>query len=131
MGGTCQATWEHAVPKVAAGAGPRISASIRWARGAGAEQEWAPPERQVSPVRPPSAGPADPLSPPPRAGRRASTRSARRPGPAFSSRGLGAGRLDAADRARLRRRATGSGARSSLLVAYLLGLPASAWACCT
>ena len=46
MGGTCQATWEHAVPKVTAGAGPRISASIRWARGAGgAEQEWAPPDR--------------------------------------------------------------------------------------
>jgi alkylated DNA repair dioxygenase AlkB len=50
MGGTCQATWEHAVPKVAAGAGPRISASIRWARGAGgAEQEWAPPDRARSP----------------------------------------------------------------------------------
>jgi alkylated DNA repair dioxygenase AlkB len=46
MGGTYQATWEHAVPKVAAGAGPRISASIRWAKGAGgAEQAWAPPER--------------------------------------------------------------------------------------
>jgi alkylated DNA repair dioxygenase AlkB len=46
MGGTCQATWEHAVPKVAAGAGPRISASIRWAKGAGgAEQAWAPPDQ--------------------------------------------------------------------------------------
>lgn len=29
MGGTCQATWEHCVPKTAA-AGPRISASVRW-----------------------------------------------------------------------------------------------------
>jgi alkylated DNA repair dioxygenase AlkB len=49
MGGTCQARWEHAVPKVAAGAGPRISASIRWARGAGgAEQKWAPPDRPRS-----------------------------------------------------------------------------------
>ena len=48
MGGTCQATWEHAVPKVTAGAGPRISASIRWARGAGAEQEWAPPDRSLA-----------------------------------------------------------------------------------
>ena len=33
MGGTCQARWEHCVPKVAGGAGPRISASIRWAGG--------------------------------------------------------------------------------------------------
>lgn len=31
MGGTCQATFEHAVPKTAADPGPRISASIRWA----------------------------------------------------------------------------------------------------
>jgi alkylated DNA repair dioxygenase AlkB len=30
MGGACQLRWEHGVPKVAA-AGPRISASIRWA----------------------------------------------------------------------------------------------------
>jgi alkylated DNA repair dioxygenase AlkB len=45
MGGTCQATWEHAVPKVSAGAGPRISASIRWAKELGAEEEWAPPDR--------------------------------------------------------------------------------------
>jgi alkylated DNA repair dioxygenase AlkB len=46
MGGTCQATWEHAVPKVTVGVGPRISASIRWARGAGgAERRWAPPSR--------------------------------------------------------------------------------------
>jgi alkylated DNA repair dioxygenase AlkB len=55
MGGTCQATWEHAVPKVSGGAGPRISASIRWAGGAGgAEEEWAPPNRQR--VRPAPAG---------------------------------------------------------------------------
>ncbi len=48
MGGACQATWEHAVPKVAAGSGPRISASIRWARGTGGgEREWAPPDRHV------------------------------------------------------------------------------------
>jgi alkylated DNA repair dioxygenase AlkB len=59
MGGTCQATWEHAVPKVAAGAGPRISASIRWARGAGgAEQRWAPPDR-----RPDEVGPSAPTLP--------------------------------------------------------------------
>ena len=32
MGGACQAHWEHAVPKVASGVGPRISASIRWVR---------------------------------------------------------------------------------------------------
>ena len=30
MGGACQLRWEHGVPKVSA-AGPRISASIRWA----------------------------------------------------------------------------------------------------
>ncbi|MDQ6782970.1 MAG: alpha-ketoglutarate-dependent dioxygenase AlkB [Actinomycetota bacterium] len=35
MGGACQARCEHAVPKVASGAGPRISASIRWVRGSG------------------------------------------------------------------------------------------------
>ena len=45
MGGTCQLGWEHAVPKVAAGSGPRISASIRWARRGGPEMEWAPPDR--------------------------------------------------------------------------------------
>jgi alkylated DNA repair dioxygenase AlkB len=58
MGGACQAAWEHAVPKVAAGAGPRISASIRWAGGAGgAEREWAPPDRRPSgPSRPPAKG---------------------------------------------------------------------------
>jgi alkylated DNA repair dioxygenase AlkB len=50
MGGTCQESWEHGVPKVASGAGPRISASIRWARRLGPEQEWAPPERYVSGV---------------------------------------------------------------------------------
>lgn len=32
MGGTCQARWEHGVPKVK-GAGPRISATWRWSRG--------------------------------------------------------------------------------------------------
>ena len=34
MGGACQALFEHAVPKVAS-SGPRISASWRWAKGAG------------------------------------------------------------------------------------------------
>lgn len=34
MGGACQLRWHHGVPKVAA-AGPRISASIRWARSSG------------------------------------------------------------------------------------------------
>jgi alkylated DNA repair dioxygenase AlkB len=50
MGGACQETWEHGVPKVASGAGPRISASIRWARQIGPETEWAPPERYVTGV---------------------------------------------------------------------------------
>jgi alkylated DNA repair dioxygenase AlkB len=45
MGGRCQAAWEHGVPKVAAGVGPRISASIRWARQRGSEHEWAPPDQ--------------------------------------------------------------------------------------
>ena len=47
MGGTCQETWEHAVPKVSSGAGPRVSASIRWARGSGYERQWAPADRYV------------------------------------------------------------------------------------
>ena len=46
MGGTCQATWEHAVPKVTRGSGARISASIRWARRGGYEREWAPADRE-------------------------------------------------------------------------------------
>ena len=46
MGGTCQATWEHAVPKVGRGAGARISASIRWSRTRGFETEWAPAGRE-------------------------------------------------------------------------------------
>lgn len=33
MGGACQARYEHAVPKVAGGVGPRISASLRWVAG--------------------------------------------------------------------------------------------------
>lgn len=45
MGGSCQLGWEHAVPKVASGAGARISASVRWARRGGPEREWAPPDR--------------------------------------------------------------------------------------
>ncbi|MGH9055672.1 MAG: alpha-ketoglutarate-dependent dioxygenase AlkB [Acidimicrobiales bacterium] len=47
MGGTSQATWEHAVPKLAAGAGPRVSASIRWSRRGGAESRWSPPDRSA------------------------------------------------------------------------------------
>jgi len=35
MGGSCQAGWEHGVPKVASGVGPRISASVRWVRPRG------------------------------------------------------------------------------------------------
>ena len=55
MGGACQAKWEHGVPKVAAGAGPRISASIRWARR---------PARSGSGLRP--TGPRPRPRPPPR-----------------------------------------------------------------
>lgn len=50
MGGTCQETWEHGVPKVGRGAGARISASIRWARRGGYEREWTPSGRE--PVTP-------------------------------------------------------------------------------
>lgn len=46
MGGTAQATWEHAVPKVGRGCGARISASVRWSRHSGYEREWAPAGRQ-------------------------------------------------------------------------------------
>lgn len=46
MGGTCQETWEHAVPKVTRASGPRISASVRWARAGGYEREWAPADRR-------------------------------------------------------------------------------------
>lgn len=50
MGGTCQETFEHSVPKVSRGAGARISASIRWVRTGGYEREWAPAGRdEVSP----------------------------------------------------------------------------------
>jgi len=35
MGGCTQLHWEHAVPKTARAAGPRISASIRWVRPPG------------------------------------------------------------------------------------------------
>ena len=45
MGGACQESWEHAVPKVTRGCGPRISASIRWARTGGYERQWAPTGR--------------------------------------------------------------------------------------
>lgn len=49
MGGACQESWEHGVPKVTRGSGPRISASIRWARRGGFERQWAPADRRVSP----------------------------------------------------------------------------------
>jgi alkylated DNA repair dioxygenase AlkB len=49
MGGACQETWEHGVPKVSSGAGPRVSASVRWARTGGYEREWAPPGRELAP----------------------------------------------------------------------------------
>ncbi len=58
MGGTCQETWEHAVPKVPRGAGARISASVRWARRGGFERQWAPAGREPS-----DAGPADDTQP--------------------------------------------------------------------
>jgi alkylated DNA repair dioxygenase AlkB len=48
MGGACQESWEHAVPKVAA-AGPRISVSMRWVRRPHASTS-APTRR----LRPPS-----------------------------------------------------------------------------
>jgi alkylated DNA repair dioxygenase AlkB len=65
MGGACQASWEHGVPKVTAGAGPRISASVRWARKGGPEREWAPSNRAVADcavaeVGPGSEGPQSP-----------------------------------------------------------------------
>lgn len=50
MGGTCQETWEHAVPKVARGSGARVSASVRWARRGGYERQWAPADRHPSPA---------------------------------------------------------------------------------
>jgi alkylated DNA repair dioxygenase AlkB len=49
MGGACQETWEHGVPKVSSGAGPRVSASVRWARTGGYERQWAPPGRELAP----------------------------------------------------------------------------------
>ena len=50
MGGTCQETWEHAVPKVTRGSGARVSASIRWARRGGYERQWAPADRHPAPA---------------------------------------------------------------------------------
>jgi alkylated DNA repair dioxygenase AlkB len=49
MGGACQETWEHGVPKVARPVGPRISASVRWAKKGGYEREWAPAGREQGP----------------------------------------------------------------------------------
>jgi alkylated DNA repair dioxygenase AlkB len=45
MGGTCQMRWEHAVPKVSCAPGPRVSASLRWAKTGGAELKWTPRDR--------------------------------------------------------------------------------------
>jgi alkylated DNA repair dioxygenase AlkB len=57
MGGTCQETFDHAVPKVARGAGSRISASVRWARRGGFEKEWAPRDREESSPEPSGSPP--------------------------------------------------------------------------
>lgn len=54
MGGACQLQWEHGVPKVPAGAGPRISASVRWAQKGGYERQWAPPDRYLAPPASPT-----------------------------------------------------------------------------
>ncbi|MBV9660424.1 MAG: alpha-ketoglutarate-dependent dioxygenase AlkB [Acidimicrobiales bacterium] len=59
MGGTCQEAWEHGVPKVTRGAGPRISASVRWARRGGYEREWAPPDRHVADLEGRGYGPPE------------------------------------------------------------------------
>ncbi|MFZ0667469.1 MAG: alpha-ketoglutarate-dependent dioxygenase AlkB [Acidimicrobiales bacterium] len=45
MGGACQKRFEHAVPKVSRGSGPRVSASVRWSSRHGAEQKWSPRDR--------------------------------------------------------------------------------------
>jgi alkylated DNA repair dioxygenase AlkB len=45
MGGACQLTWEHAVPKVSRGSGPRVSATVRWSAQLGAELKWSPTDR--------------------------------------------------------------------------------------
>jgi alkylated DNA repair dioxygenase AlkB len=45
MGGACQMHWEHSVPKVSKGSGPRVSASIRWSAGRGADRRWSPKNR--------------------------------------------------------------------------------------
>jgi len=50
MGGTCQRTWQHGVPKVSRPLGPRISASIRWAEGY-REPGWRPRGRTPSGAR--------------------------------------------------------------------------------
>jgi alkylated DNA repair dioxygenase AlkB len=50
MGGACQVHWEHGVPKVRGGSGPRVSASVRWARKGGPEKEWAPADRLESSI---------------------------------------------------------------------------------
>lgn len=47
MGGSCQRHWEHAVPKVGRGVGPRVSASVRWDHRGGFEAQWAPRDRRV------------------------------------------------------------------------------------
>jgi alkylated DNA repair dioxygenase AlkB len=48
MGGACQVRWEHGVPKVRRGTGPRVSASVRWALRGGPEKQWAPADRSES-----------------------------------------------------------------------------------
>jgi alkylated DNA repair dioxygenase AlkB len=46
MGGACQLHWEHSVPKVSRGSGPRVSASVRWSAQLGAELKWSPTDRR-------------------------------------------------------------------------------------
>ncbi len=81
MGGAAQAHWEHGVPKVAAGVGPRVSASVRW-------------------VRPPDAGPARAAG---------SGVSARAAGSGVSARAAGSGVSARAAGSGVSARAAGSG----------------------
>ncbi len=53
MGGTCQRTWQHSVPKVRR-AGPRLSLSFRAVRPTDVPRR-APPELPVTPATPPAS----------------------------------------------------------------------------
>ena len=62
MGGRCQSDWEHGVPKVARGVGPRVSASWRWSpdgshrraqeNGYFTSRQWRAVDTQVTAVTP-------------------------------------------------------------------------------